>query len=120
MAARCAALCVDAPPQLASSQGHFSEAPPVAVGSRLEFRALQVVSCGADPAAGVASEVFAASAKWPKDDAAAAAASMVWCLPWHLSTPRPLPPNGEDNSAECRKAHRGLFKITTPGWKLLD
>lgn len=120
MAARCAALCVDAPPQLASSQGHFSEAPPVAVGSRLEFRALQVVSCGADPAAGVASEVFAASAKWPKDDAAAAAASMVWCLPWHLSTPRPLPPNGEDNSAECRQAHRGLFKITIPGWKLLD
>ena len=49
-----------------------------------------------------------------------AAASVVWCLPRHLSTPRPLPPNGEDNSAECRKAHRGLFKITTPGWKLLD
>ena len=110
MAARCAALCVDAPPQLASSQGHFSEAPPVAVGSRLEFRALQVVSCGADPAAGVASEVFAASAKWPKDDAAAAAAaaSMVWCLPWHLSTPAPFLPTGKITARNADR-HTGAF-----------
>ena len=109
MAARCAALCVDAPPQLASSQGHFSEAPPVAVGPRLEFRALQVVSCGAYPAAGVSSEVFAASAKWPKDDAAAAAAaSMVWCLPWHLSTPALFLPTGKITARNADR-HTGAF-----------
>ena len=108
MAARCAALCVDAPPQLVSSQGHFSEAPPVAVGSRLEFRAPQVVSCGADPAADVALEVFAVSAKWPKDDAAAAAASMVWCLPWHLSTPAPFLPTGKITARNADR-HTGAF-----------
>ena len=107
MAARCAALCVDAPPQLASSQGHFSEAPPVAVGSRPEFRAPPVVSCGADPAAGAASGVFAASATWPKDDAAAAA-SMVWCLPWHLSTPAPFLPTGKITARNADR-HTGAF-----------